>query len=92
MRLNALAHALYEPNDELDGAWSREQLLDMDARFAAALEVAFRLGLESRESARREVKLPASSAPRWVTPLCSTISDRLLRLAMDGGTVFVARG
>jgi hypothetical protein len=68
MRLN-YALPLYEPNDERHGEWTREQLLEMDARFTAALEQAFELGLESRESARREVKLPANGGPRGTTPL-----------------------
>jgi len=39
---------------ELDGQcgdWSRDQLLDMDSRFVAAVEAAFRAGLESRTAA-----------------------------------------
>jgi hypothetical protein len=70
-----------EPDDERHGEWSREQLLEMDTRFAMALEQAFELGLESRESARREVKLPASPGPRWAIPLCSAVRDGLLRSA-----------
>lgn len=80
MRLNGYS---LEPGDELDGLWTREQLLEMDMRFTAALEQAFACGLESRESARREVKLPASAGPRWSTPLCPIVRDRLLRSASD---------
>ena len=44
---------LARASDDLDGAWTREQLLEMDMRFAAALERAFELGLESRASGGR---------------------------------------
>jgi len=49
----------HEPEDELDGIWTREQLLEMNALFAAALEKAFELGLETRlrRKARSEVRL-----------------------------------
>jgi len=64
-----LARTPYDLETEPDGAWTREQLEAMDAHFTAALEAAFAAGLESRESARREVKLPVSPGPRWSTPL-----------------------
>ena len=88
MRLNGFSLARYEPGDELQGGWSREELEAQNARFAAALERAFELGLESRESARREVKLPASSGPRFVPPC----PDSLLRSPAASELVFVARG
>jgi hypothetical protein len=44
----------YNPEDE-HGTWTREQLIEMDARFVAALEQAFRSGQERRESAAAEV-------------------------------------
>jgi hypothetical protein len=72
------------------GAWTREELEAMDVRFVAALERAFELGLESRESARREVKLPSHS-PRWSTPLCATVLDGLLRSAAASALVVVVR-
>jgi hypothetical protein len=80
-----------DPADELDGNWPYEQLVEMNARFAAAMEQAFELGLERRESAAGQVKLPAGLGPRWSTPLCATVLDGLLRSAAGGGTVFVAR-
>jgi hypothetical protein len=43
--------------DELDGTWSREQLLEMDGRFTAAVERAFGLGLESRAAASATVRI-----------------------------------
>lgn len=76
------------PGDELQ-TWSKEELEAMNARFVAALERAFECGAESRESAADQVKLPASSGPRWATPLCPEVSNGLLRSAMSGG---VARG
>ena len=91
MQLAAAIHALLNPDEEpLDGIWPREQLLQMDAQFSAALERAFASGAESRESARREVKLPASAGPRWSTPLCPAVASGLLRSAAE--LVFVARG
>ena len=64
---------LYEAGDERDGPWTREQLIEMDARFTERLEEAFRLGLESRESAAGQVKLSVGLGPRWVTPLTREI-------------------
>ena len=46
-----LVRAPSKPGDELEGGWSREQLLRMDDRFVVAVEAAFRLGLESPASA-----------------------------------------
>src|SRR5262245_45379190 len=46
--------------DELDrqcGLWSREQLLEMDGRFTAAVEAAFRSGRESCASASATIRL-----------------------------------
>ena len=48
-----LGYAPCEPDDELDGSWSREQLLEMDARFVAAVEQAFELGLWGRHLSER---------------------------------------
>jgi hypothetical protein len=89
MRLNLLARALYDPHDELDGLWSREQLIEMNARFTERLEEAFRLGLESRASAAGQVKLPGSLGPRWATPLTREIQEGLWR--SSASVVFVAR-
>ena len=91
MRLNGHNHCLYAllPGDEQE-TWTKEQLEQMNARFIAALERAFELGLESRASARRDVKLPESPGPRWAIPLSSAVRDGLLRSAASG-FVFVAR-
>jgi len=48
---NALVRAPSEPGDEQNGGWSREQLLRMHDRYVAAVEAAFRSGLESPASA-----------------------------------------
>jgi len=94
MRFNgfaaSLALALY-PDDDRYGQWSRDELETMNARFVAALEQAFACGTESRESAGREVKLPANSGPRWVTPFCPVVRDGLLRSAASDAIVFVTR-
>jgi hypothetical protein len=87
MRLNGY---LLEPGDELDGFWPREQLLKMNARFTSALEQAFELGLESRESARQQVRLPTNSA-RFVAPLCPATQEGLFRSVTPDTTVFVRR-
>jgi len=63
----------------------------MDARFTAALERAFELGLERRSSASTQVALPASrSGPRWTTPLTREIQEGLWR-SSAAALVFVAR-
>ena len=81
----------YDPNDELDGIWTRERLLEMDAHFVAALEKAFELGLESRASASGQVKLPASTGPRWVTPLPREIAEGLWRSSAANALAVVTR-
>jgi hypothetical protein len=72
------------------GGWTREQLIEMDSRFVAALEQAFACGLESRESARQQVKLPTNSI-RFSAPLCPATQDGLWRSAASDAAVFVAR-
>jgi len=89
MRLSC--RTLYEAGDELDGLWSRERLIEMNARFTERLEEAFRLGLESRESAAGQVKLPVSLGPRWVTPLTREIQEGLWRSSAANALVFIAR-
>ena len=79
-----------EPEDALDGPWSRERLLEMDAHFSAALEKAFELGLENRASASGQVKLRVSAAPRWITPLTREVQEGLWRSSADA-LVMVAR-
>jgi len=51
---HAWPYLTYDPNDDLDGIWTREQLEEMNERFVAALEVAFQLGQEHRSSASAE--------------------------------------
>jgi len=81
----------YDPNDTLDGSWTHEQLIEMDARFTERLEEAFRLGLENRESAAGQVKLPASLGPRWTTPLTREIQEGLWRSSAASTFVAVVR-
>jgi len=69
----------YDPNDDRDGPWTRKELEEMNARFTERLEEAFRLGLERRESAAGQVKLPVGLGPRWVTPLTREIQEGLWR-------------
>ena len=91
MRFNGYSQ-LADPNENLgDGPWSHEQLVEMDARFTERLEEAFRSGLESRESAASQVKLPMSLGPRWATPLTREIQEGLWRSSAANALVFVAR-
>ena len=46
-----LVRAPSKPGDELQGGWTREQLLRIDECFIVAVEAAIRLGLENRASA-----------------------------------------
>jgi hypothetical protein len=50
---NALVRRPPHPGENLEqvGAWTREQLLQMDHRYVGAVEAAIRLGLENRASA-----------------------------------------
>jgi hypothetical protein len=48
---------LSQHDNELCGAWSRNELLEMDSRFRGALEVAFASGRERRESATATVRV-----------------------------------
>src|SRR6516165_8060384 len=47
-----LCPILFDPFDELQGDWTREQLLAMDDRFVAAVEAAIQAGDESLVAAR----------------------------------------
>jgi hypothetical protein len=38
----------WEPGDEREGDWPHEKLIEMDARFRAAIEAAFAAGKERR--------------------------------------------
>ena len=78
------------PGDECE-TWTREQLVEMNARFVDRLEQAFELGLESRVSAAGQVKLPVSLGPRWVTPLTREIQEALWR-SSAASIVMAARG
>ena len=89
MRLSC--YTLYEAEDELDGLWSRERLIEMNARFTERLEEAFRLGLENRKSAAGQVKLPVGLGPRWVTPLTREIQEGLWRSSAANALVFITR-
>jgi len=92
MRFNGHSH-LADPNEDLDeGTWSRERLIEMNARFAERLEEAFRLGLERRASAAGQVKLPAGTGPRWVTPLTREIQEGLWRSSAASALVMMTRG
>ena len=78
------------PGDECE-TWTREQLVEMNARFVDRLEQAFELGLENRKSAAAQVNLPVSLGPRWVTPLTREIQEGLWRSSAANALVFVAR-
>ena len=52
LRVKLLRPILFDPFDELQGDWTREQLLAMDDRFVAAVEAAIQAGDESLVAAR----------------------------------------
>ena len=89
-RLRSPLHYMCAPEDELE-TWTKEQLVEMNARFTDRLEEAFRLGLESRESAASQVKLAAGSGPRWTTPLTREIQEGLWRSSAASALVMVVR-
>jgi hypothetical protein len=80
-----------QPGDDFVGTWSYDQLIDMNQKFAAALEAAFAQGLERRISAANQVKLPTTPGPRFVSPICQAAWNALLRSPTSDSTVFVAR-
>ena len=51
---------LFDPLDEVEGNWSREQLEAMDAAFIARVEASFAAGLESRSAAAATVQVKSS--------------------------------
>jgi hypothetical protein len=61
--LNGWSYLTYNPDEELTGGWSREELEAMDARFVAALEQAFRSGRECRNSARAKIGGMSKGSP-----------------------------
>ena len=90
MRLNG--HYFTDPNENpAEGPWTREQLEQMNAAFAVALNRAFSAGAENPASAASQVKLPASPGPRWSIPLTREISEGLWRSSAADAPVFVAR-
>ena len=53
-----------DPEDPEPGTWSKEQLVEMDARFVAALERVFASGLENKRSAAAQAR--GGNAPKPV--------------------------
>jgi len=51
---------LFDPLDEVEGNWSREQLERMNDAFVSVVERAFELGLESRLAAAATVQVKSS--------------------------------
>jgi hypothetical protein len=89
MRLNG--HYFTDPNENLaEGPWAKEQLVEMNAAFAAALNRAFSAGAENPASAAGQVKLPISR-PRWTTPLTREIAEGLWRSSAASALVMVVR-
>jgi hypothetical protein len=71
---------LSQHDNELCGAWSRNELLEMDSRFRGALEVAFASGRERRESARavfrtkpRLVSQEEAAERAWLWCFCTAM-------------------
>src|SRR5215472_18797208 len=77
-----LQRTFFDPADELHGAWSREQLLEMDDRFTAAVKAAFDLGLESRAAAAATY---AMNGKPCAEEIAIELAWRYLRTNMDAG-------
>jgi len=73
---------LFDPLDEVEGNWSREQLEIMNDRFVAAMEAAFDAGLESRASASATVKM---NGKQRADEIAIELAWRWLRENMDAG-------
>jgi len=71
---------LFDPLDEVEGNWSREQLETMNDRFVAAMEAAFDVGLESRASASATVKM---NGKQRADEIAIELAWRWLRENMD---------
>ena len=54
----------FEPDDRIEGAWPRAELLKMDQRFCTAMERAFARGRESRSSASNQQRPGAGDLDR----------------------------
>jgi len=80
--LRMLQRTFFDPADELHGAWSREQLLEMDDRFTAAVKAAFDLGLESRAAAAATY---AMNGKQRAEEIAIELAWRYLRTNMDAG-------
>jgi len=63
--------------DAQSGLWSREQLLEMDSRFVAALEAAFAKGLESRAAAAATVRIDQNGREAAIESAIEAAWDRL---------------
>jgi|SRR5262249_22982707 len=63
--------------DAQSGLWSREQLLEMDSRFVAAVEAAFAKGLESRAAAAATVRIGRNGKAAAVESAIEAVWDRL---------------
>jgi hypothetical protein len=70
----------FGPDDKLNGGWSREELEAMDARFVAALEVAFHSGQEQRNSAAAEFR----GAKKGSAELARQRAGQLVEAAQSG--------
>jgi hypothetical protein len=63
---NALVRRPPHPGENLEqnGAWTREQLIEMDSRFVARMERAFKRGRELRSSASNQQRPVAGDLDR----------------------------
>ena len=78
---------LFDPLDEVEGNWSREQLEAMDAAFIARVEASFAAGLESRSAAAATVQVKSSlnGSRQRAEEAAIESAWRYLRTNMDAG-------
>src|SRR5262249_17999709 len=78
--------APYDRDDDLDGPWTREQLIAMDMRFVTALEQAFELGRVLINSVHVCFAPKATEIPRFREMTRCAMSRTSWRFGPDGWT------
>src|SRR5215471_2979049 len=73
----------YDDEQYRDGTWSREQLLEMNDRFTAAVEMAFAKGRDSRSAASATVRIGRNGDARRVAAAIEAGWQELCRLRGD---------
>jgi hypothetical protein len=84
-RLSHMLQRLLDSLDEVEGNWSRDQLLAMDAAYTAAVEAAFRVGFESPAAASATVRIGARNGREAVIESALEAAWNWLVSNMDEG-------